>query len=340
MKCEVMRLPFIHSLASLFTGVMVGVALSGISGAAAGEYEDARKLITAQKWSEALPLLKALNEEEPDSVVIAQDLAQALLRLNRREEALELLRLHHLVKPAEFAAKSFLSKESFRFYQQGLDWLSKRSYAQACERFEKALEKDQAHFDILFRLSQCEILDGNADLGLKSLDGFERIHGKSTESSLWRARALALRGRFDEAQLLFSANATAKLSDSLTELNSLWWGEALLAANQKGNAGTVFENDAKRFPAHLQTLLASLKLRASLAESPNQYLAIHQELTNWEKVFAARIKEKKKRLGDVTFEPLDLDILQRAATDLRTQINTQLPSPRPTPAPRSSPSKR
>lgn len=308
---------------------MVGVALN----ATAAEYEDAHNLLIAQKWSDALPLLKQLNEEEPESVVIAQDLAQVLLRLNRREEALELLRRHRLTKQADIASRSFLSKESFRLYQQGLDWLSKRSYPQACERFEKALEKDQAHFEILFRLSQCEILDGNGDLALKLLDGFERTHGKSSESALWRARAMALRGRIDEAILLFALNAQSKLSSTLAELNALWWGEALLAAGQKTQAFSVFENDAKRFPHHLQTTLALLKFRLTHAESPNQFLAIHQDLSIWEKALSTQLKAKKKRVGDLLFDPIDLDALQRTATEMRLQIVAQLPSPRPAPMP-------
>lgn len=311
---------------------MVGVVLN----ATAAEYEDAHKLLVAQKWTEALPLLKVLNEEEPESIVVAQDLAQVFLRLNRREEALELLRRHRLTKQADIAAKSFLSKESFRLYQQGLDWLIKRSYGQACERFEKALEKDQAHIEILFRLSQCEILDGNADLALKLLDGFERIHGKSNETSLWRARALALRGRFDEALPLFTVNAQAKLTSALTELNALWWGEALLASGQKTQAFSIFENDAKRFPNHLQTTLALIKFRLTHAESPNQFLAINQDLVSWEKALDTQLKMKKKRTADLLFDPVDLESLQRTATEIRLQIISQLPSPRPSHSPTAS----
>lgn len=320
-----MRLSFALSLTLLCSGVMAGVTLP----ARAADYEDARKLLAAQKWNEALPILKLLNEEEPTSVVVAQDLAQVLLRLNRREEALELLRRHHLSKPAAIAAKTFLSREGFRFYQQGLDWLLKRSYPQACERFEKALEKDQAHFEILFRLSQCEILNGNVDLALKLLDGFERIHGKSNESNLWRARALALRGRFEEAFPLFTANTLVKNAEPIIELNSLWWGEALLASGLKSQALAIFENDAKLFPHHLQTGLSLLKLRASLGESPNQFLAISQDLTAWEKSLATRLKEKKKRNGDLVFDLFDPEALQRTATELRALVNSHLPSPRP-----------
>lgn len=320
-----MRFSLYLSLASLCSGVMVGVVFT----ATAAEYENAQKLLGSQKWSEALPLLKLLNEEEPDSVVVAQDLAQVLLRLNRREEALSLLRSHRLMKQADIAAKSFLSKESFRFYQQGLDFLSKHSFPHACERFEKALEKDQAHFEILFRLSQCEVLDGNNDLALKLLDGFERIHGKSNESSLWRGRALALRGRLEEALTLFATTASSKLSDPLAELNSLWWGEALLGAGQKTQAVSVFENDAKRFPTHLHTILALIKFRLTLAESPNQFLAINKDLRALEKSLTVRIKEKKRREGDLFFDPLDLESILHTASELRLQIGSQLPSPRP-----------
>ena len=303
---------------------MVGV----ISPAFAGEYEDAQTLLSAQKWAEALPILKKLSQEEPNSVTIAQDLAQVLLRMNRREEALELLRKHKLVRPAEIAARSFLSKESFHFYQQGLDWLTQHAYTQACERFDRALEKDQGHLEILFRLAQCEILDGSADLALKSFDQLERIHGKTPETTLWRSRGLALRGKTEEAiTTLSTLAANGKTSEPNTELISLWWGEALLSAGQKANALNIFESDAKKFPGHLQTSIAALKIRLAQAESPNQLLAIERDLLAWDKLLEARVKEKPKKGSEFVFDPIDFEAIQRAALDLRTQLKSLLPAP-------------
>jgi tetratricopeptide (TPR) repeat protein len=306
----------------------------GMPAAFAGEYEDARALVVAQRWSEALPLLKKLNEEEPDSVTIAQDLAQTLLRLNRREEALELLREHRLAKQAQIAAKAFLSKESFRFYQQGLDWLSKRSYAQACERFEKALEKDQGHAEILLRIAQCEILDGNADLGLKWLDQLERVHGKSPETSAWRGRALHLKGRHDEAiATLAEAGAETKSSDPLSEWIAIWLGEAFVAGGKKVQAGAAYEADLRRSPSHLVVALAALRLRAASAESPNQFLQISRELEALEKKIVAARDAKKKTGREFTLEPFDAEALQRGATELRESIRPQLVTPTPSASP-------
>jgi thioredoxin-like negative regulator of GroEL len=312
---------------------MVGVS------ALAGEYEDAQKLLTNQKWAEALPILKQLNEEEPESVTIALDLSQVLLRLNRREESLELLRKYKLNRQADIAARSFISKESFRFYQQGLDWLTKHSYPQACERLERALEKDQGHLDILLRLAECEILDGNADSALRLLDSLERIHGKTAETQLWRARGLALRGRNEEAIAIFAAiSAAGKTAEPTTELISLWWSEALLATNQKSAAQTVLDADLKKNPSHLQTGLASLRLRLAQAESPNQLFAIDRDLTDWEKLLAERRKEKPKHGREFVFDPLDLDAIQRSAIDTRQQLKAVLPSPVPSSTPTPSPS--
>lgn len=305
---------------------MVGVC----SPATAGEYEDARSLLDAQKWGEALPILKKLREEEPESVTIAQDLSQVLLRLNRREEALEILRKHRLTRQADIAARSFISKDTFRFYQQGLDWLSKRSYPQACERLDRALEKDQAHFDILLRLAQCEVLDGNVDLALKLFDQLERIHGKSTETQLWRARSAALRGRADEAIPVFaSLNTIGRTPEPTNELISLWWGEALLAGSQKAAALAVFDGDVKRNPNHLQTSLAAIRLRLSQAESPNQILAVERDFGAWEKLFAARLKEKPKHGSEFVFDPFNPENVQHTAADTQQQIRAALPSPSP-----------
>jgi tetratricopeptide (TPR) repeat protein len=321
-----MRMPFIFTLASLLAVVMGGV----LPLASADEYEDAQVLLAAQKWSEALPILKKLADEEPESVTIAQDLAHALLRLNRREEALVTLRKYKLNRQADIAARSFLSKESFHFYQQGLDWFMKHSYSQACERFERALEKDQSHLDIVLRQSQCQILDGNSELGLKLLDQFDRIHGKTPETQLWRARALALRGRYEESLLLFSALATGpKPVEPLAELIPLWWGEALLASGQKLSALNVFDNDSKRTPAHLQSALAAIRIRLTQAESTNQLIALDRDLASWEKQFADKTRNRKKVTAEGPFDPIDVEALQRAAVDTKQQIHTRLPSPTP-----------
>ncbi|MBS1963434.1 MAG: tetratricopeptide repeat protein [Bdellovibrionales bacterium] len=329
-----MRLPFDFSLASLITGVMVGVAAGS---ATAGDYEDAQKLLAAQKWSEALPMLKELNEDEPESITIAQDLGQVLLRLNRREEALEILKKYRLNRQADIAARAFISKESFRFYQQGLDWLMKHVYPQACERLEHALEKDQAHLDVLLRLAQCEVLDGNADLALKFLDQLERIHGKTPETQLWRARAAALRNHFEEALPIFTALAGGpKNPEPTNELIPLWWGEALLASGKKTEALATFESDAKANPAHLQTALAAIRLRLAQAESPHQLLAVDRDLTAWEKLLAARLAQKPKRGAEFVFDPFDAEAIQRTANDTRQQLRAVLPTPTPSPSAASS----
>ncbi len=308
-----------------------------------GEYEEARALVAAQKWNEALPILKSLHEEEPESATLGQELAQVLLRLNRREEALEILRQHRLGKASEIAAKTFLSKESFRFYQQGLDWLTKRAYAQACDRFERALEKDQGHIEILLRLAQCEALDGNADLALKLFDQIERVHGKTPETQLWRARMLAQRNRAEEALPLFAGLATgSRLPEPNAEWVSLWWSEALLGLGKKSEALAVLEEDARKSPHHLQTVLAWLRLRFTQAESPNQFLALEKELKQWEGRLSERTSQKKKREPKFVLDTFDAEALQRSAAELRLQILARIPSPTITPAsePSGKPSSR
>jgi thioredoxin-like negative regulator of GroEL len=308
------------------------MSFDGIS-AFASEYEDARALVANQKWNEALPLLKRLNEEEPDSVTIAKDLAQVLLRLNRREEALDLLRRHRLMKQAQIAGRSFLSKEGFRFYQQGLDWFAKKSYSQACERFERALEKDQAHADILLRLAQCEIFEGSGDLSLRLIDQLDRIHGKTSETAAWRAKSALLRGKPDEAlPLLAPLAADSKLGEPLAEWVAIWHGDALVASGMKSQAVASYEADLKRSPGHLQIALALLRSRVANAESPNQFSQLSQELDSFEKRIAAAKKNEQaesRKVRDFVLSPFDADALQRGVAELRELIRPQLPSPLP-----------
>jgi thioredoxin-like negative regulator of GroEL len=320
---------------------MIGVVAFSFGTAAlasAGEYESARTLLKAQKWGDALPVLKKLREETPDSIVVAQDYAQALLRLNRREEAIAVLKEHRLERQAEIAGKSFLSKGSFLFYQQGMDWLSKRSYPLACDRLRKALDSDLAHSEILQRLAQCEILSANPEQALKLLEQSERLYGKNAESTLWVARALGLRNRHREAIPLF-ASLTGKLSDPSSEWLAVWWADALIASGQHSQARLILEEDRKRSPHHLQSTLQSLRLRFQVAESLNQFRAIRQELDALEEQLKQRVQEKPKKSFAAPLDLFDSSQIQREIITLRTELNVRLPAPSPTatPLPRQSP---
>ncbi len=113
----------------------------------------------------------------------------------------------------------------------------------------------------------------------------------------------------------------------------LGWGEALLASGSKSQALALFENDARRYPAHLLTSFQALKLRLSMAESTNQFIAIGKDLGSFEKALTARMKEKRKRLTEFSVDIFEGETLQRAATELRIQIQAQIPSPRPSVSP-------
>src|SRR6186997_106604 len=97
------------------------------------DFEDARRLIQDQKWAEALPLLRQLNESEPKSKIIAHDLAHALLKSNRREEAISVLKKADMNKAALVAGETFLTKESLRLHRQGQNLLETGSLSLACD---------------------------------------------------------------------------------------------------------------------------------------------------------------------------------------------------------------
>lgn len=243
--------------------------------AEANDYERAHRLVVQQKWTEALPLLKALHEEAPGSTLVGTDLAQTLIRLNRREEALVLLKKYGLVKQASVVGRAFITQESYKLYQEGVNFLETRSYRQAKERFERALERDQAHFEILVRLAQSEILDGNADAGLKTLERVTKIYGTQPEVALWQGKAYSMKGQGERAVSLLR-NAVRTLPTS--EIAPIWLAETLYANGQKASAIVELEADLKKNPQHVQALLTLARLRLSAATGPAQVQEVQRDL--------------------------------------------------------------
>lgn len=246
-----------------------------ISNAFASDYEQAHQLVAKRQWAEVLPILKSLHEEAPSSVLIGQDYAQTLLRMNRREEAMGLFKKYGFYKQAQSASSAFISQESFRLYQEGLGLIETKNYGSACEKLERALEKDQMHLWIQIRLSQCRILDGKADSALKILEAIVKLHGEQNETYLWRGKALALKGQTPQA-IEELKRALELLPHS--ELAPVWLSESYLVSGQRPLAVGVLEQDLKNNPNHLYALVSLIRIRISQPLNATQLLEVKREL--------------------------------------------------------------
>jgi len=246
-----------------------------ISNSFGSDYEQAHELVTKREWAQVLPILKSLHDEAPSSVLIGQDYAQTLLRMNRREESMALFKKYGFYKQAQAAGHIFLTRESFRLYQEGLAFISEKKYSQACNRFERALEKDLTHLWIQLRLAQCRILDGKADSALKLLDGMTKIHGEQNEGFLWKGKALSLKEQTAEAitQLKRAIELLPK-----SELAPIWLSESYLVSGQRALALSVLEDDLKHNPDHVYALVSLIRVRISQALNATQLLEVKKRL--------------------------------------------------------------
>ncbi len=303
------------SLTRAFWPVM-GFMLS--SNAFGVDYEQAHQLVTKRQWAQVLPILKSLHDEAPSSVLIGQDYAQALLRMNRREEAMGLFKKYGFYKQAQSAGHLFLTQESFRLYQEGLSFVTGKKYSQGCERFERALEKDQAHLWIQLRLSQCRILDGNGDSALKVLEAATRIHGEPSEAILWKGKALALKGQ--------TAEAISELKHAIdllpqSELAPVWLSESYLLSGQRAAAIAILEEDLKRNPDHVYALVSLIRVRISQSLNPTQLLEVKKQLelakTRLPRYESAQLPPFESALG---LELRDPALASRAIELLRLRI--------------------
>lgn len=286
--------------------------------AIASDLEDARRLIQTQNWSDALPILRKLNESEPKSKIIAHDLAHVLLKANRREEAIAVLKKAEMTKAAQVAGETFLSKASLKLHRQGQNLLESGSLSQACDSFEKAHEKDSAHFEILLRYAQCEILDGNPELGIKAIDSIERIHGENAQVRLWKARALFLKGSKEASLPLFEA-AYGELKSS--ENAALWYAEALFSDGKKAQAHSLIENHCRLYPLHLRVLILGITERA--LSGPSLSDATVQELKKEIQVVESRLIQLKAKPVLKTEERLGVELTNAGALEKVLQELTQ-----------------
>lgn len=293
--------------------------------AIASDLEDARRFMQDQKWADALPVLRKLNESEPKSKIIAQDLAHTLLRLNRREEAISVLKKADLPKAVQVAGETFLTKESLKLHRQGQNLLESGTISLACDAFEKAHERDAAHFEILLRFSQCQILDGNPELALKAIETIERIHGESPQVRLWKARALFMKGAKDHAIPLFErANAELKTSENA----ALWYAEALFADGNRAKSFEVLESHTKLFPNHLRVLGLWIQEKLVSSSSDSTLGDLQKEI----QVAQSRLLQMKGKGMQKTEERLGVELtnaaaLEKSFADLTLKIENRKTQP-------------
>ena len=261
----------------------------------------------------------------PVSGSITVDPSTSLIHSGQRAQAIQTLlngvrtakppQRKLLIQKSRVLARIFLTNKTFQLYQDGLNSLNAKKYRAAREKFEKALSEESDNSEVLFRLGQSLIFDGEAEAAVKYLKMAKSISPYESEVGLWLGRALFLKGDFKEAQAELGP-AWGELKK--TEMATLWFSETLVQLGQGGQALRLLENDAKTSPFHLQSLILAASLRLQHGSEDPQNLILAQK----------NIKLASTRLEDPGFQKFknelrdpDLGVsLQKSKQDLSEEI--------------------
>ena len=239
-------------------------------------YVEAHSLVQRKKWAEAVVTLKRIFESSPESSPnyssTAVDLARALVYSDHREEAVTVLRQAAskqkgskkaaLVRRAQVISRIFLSNLTFQIYQEGLNFAFAKKFKLARERFEKALEKEPDNVEIITRIGQCFLLEGDFVNSTERLRLAKKYNSDEPVIRLWLGRALHHQGQFHEAIEELTV-AESELTGS--EVAPIWLADANFASGQRVLSVDILERDLKKFPFHVDGLLALAKFKYTIA---------------------------------------------------------------------------
>lgn len=244
------------------------VARGRTSTSAEEDYSRAIPLLRARDWERSIPFLRSALGKDPESAPITLDLARALAFTGHRVEALRLLNpllsresgavRESLIRRIRLLSTLFLKNEDFQIHQDGVNLMLLHKYKPARERLERALEREPGNVEVLTRLGQCLELDGDHDAAIQRLREAQSLNPYEPEIHLWAGRAMERAG--DPRGALVELRAAGKELPS-SELAAIWIAEALEAQGRPDRAIESLESDLRRYPTHVQSLIAESRLR-------------------------------------------------------------------------------
>lgn len=281
------------------------------------DYFETRKLMSEGKWEEAIIVLRSLLRKSANSQNVALDLVRALSFSGRREEALSTLeqvlsrlrgeKRQVLIRRMKVLSRLFFTHSAFQIYQDGLNLMLSKKYRAARERFDRVLEQEPDNVEVLTRMGQCLILDGDFDSAAERLRLARRLNPFEGEVRLWLGRALEQRGETREA--------VVELREAFRELEGserapIWYAEALNSLGERGAAIQVLEQDVKSDPMHVASLvtLARFKVLSSKGREKELWSArkdLQLALSRMERYHAPGFPRTESELGIDLRKPAD-----------------------------------
>lgn len=298
------------------------------------EYQKIQVLLKKKNWSDAAIALRTFLKDKRNSRVWQQahfDLAMAYTYLGRREEALRTLRRlgtsKDVVRRVRVLSRLMRTDETAKIFQEGMNFLSARKYKLAFDRFSEAQEREPYNVEVILRKSQCLIIESRFDSAAELLKTAKRLNPYEPEIRLWLGRAFYFRGELKKAveELRLAYEHLRK-----SELAPVWLAEALVPVEGRMKAFEILEDDLKREPMHVRSLLAlaELKTRARKLQRKSKVQSLWQAKKNLQ--IALSRYPKYVDLNESFFEgPLGLSLYSRKETkadveSLMTEIESRL----------------
>jgi predicted Zn-dependent protease len=221
------------------------------------------KLIEEKKWAEASVQIQDFLDRYPDYIGYEYQLANILTKIGRREEALRRLNLkmselsrgdaERVKERVKTLSRLFLSKETQAMLQQAINYMQAEKYGEAQRELSQALAKENDNVEILTRLGQVLLMNGDADSASERLKKARRLNPYEPEIELWLGRALYLKGESKEAEKRLKSGLMASPS---SEQGAIWLAEIAMLFGEEDRAVKILEQSIAEFPFHLYGLMA------------------------------------------------------------------------------------
>ncbi|MEK7399842.1 MAG: tetratricopeptide repeat protein [Candidatus Poribacteria bacterium] len=289
-------------------------------------HTEAKALMEKRKWGEAAIVFRSILKEAPGSIDATMGLARSLVLSGRREESLAVLHQANgfergnskkvVVRRIRVLSKLFLTSETFQTYQDGLNFLVARQYRNAISSFERALVHEPDNVEILTRIGQSQILDGDYDSAAERLKLAKRLNPFEPEIKLWLGRAMHQRGELNDG-LAELKSARSELEES--ETAALWLADVFLSLGQKAAAIQILEEDVKKKPFHLLSLIGLARLRSRNNIKDSQELWMARKTLQ---LALSRLEKYSQQHQPKIIENNKLSLnLPQSVTDLKTEIS-------------------
>ena len=231
-------------------------------------YENARELAQTKSWGAVFETLKPALTRGALIPGFLSLYSRAAVLEGKREDALLYLSAAWstggkssavvIGERIQILSRIFLTAESAQRFEEGRALLEAGKTLPAADRFQQLLAVEPGNVEVLLRLAQARILDGQAEAARELLLKAKRFNPVEPEISLWLGRALFLRGRH-QAGIEELRRARRGIKES--EHAAIWLAEAMAGAGQRTGAIQVLEQDLKYFPQHLQVLIQVARYR-------------------------------------------------------------------------------